>query len=166
MQKNPIAVETEKTVLDRMCDAVGLVLFAGSIIYSIVMWPQLPENVPIHFNGAGEADGYGSKWILMLMPLLGIGLFALLGFLERHPEWHNYLKPVTEENAERLYTASRTLLNRIKNLTLVLFAQIQLDIVRVPLGKSAGLGIWATGTIIGLMLAVTVFGIVKQVRIK
>ncbi len=159
-------VETEKTMRDRICDWIGLLLFALSIGYTVFYWNALPDEVPIHFNGSGEVDGYGSKWVLLLMPMIGVGMLALLGFLERHPEWHNYPQRLSEDNALRFYTHSRTMLNRVKNVTLVLFAQIQVDIVRVPLGERDGLSIWITGTLIALMLVIIAVGAIRQMRIK
>lgn len=31
------------------------------IVFGVIMWDKLPDRVAIHFNAAGEADGYGSK---------------------------------------------------------------------------------------------------------
>ncbi|GKV69282.1 hypothetical protein NCCP2716_17800 [Sporosarcina sp. NCCP-2716] len=159
-------VETEKTMRDRVCDWIGLLLFALSIGYTVFYWNALPDEVPIHFNGSGEVDGYGSKWVLLLMPMIGVGMLALLGFLERHPEWHNYPHRLNEENARQFYTHSRTMLNRVKNITLVLFAQIQVDIVRVPLGARDGLSTWSTGFLIALLLIIIIAGAIRQVKIK
>ena len=34
------------------------------------IWNSLPERVPIHWNDAGQIDGWGSKSTLILLPLL------------------------------------------------------------------------------------------------
>lgn len=38
--------------------------------YSLVVYPTLPETIPIHFNIVGEPDGWGHKSIILIMPLL------------------------------------------------------------------------------------------------
>ena len=38
--------------------------------YSLVVYPTLPETIPIHFNIVGEPDGWGHKRIILIMPLL------------------------------------------------------------------------------------------------
>lgn len=38
------------------------------IVFGLIMWDKLPENMPTHFNTAGEADGYASR---------AVGVFAL-----------------------------------------------------------------------------------------
>lgn len=56
--------------------AVGLPLV--SLVGVLFALPGLPEQVPLHFNAAGEADRYGSPLELLTLPLMGLGLTALL----------------------------------------------------------------------------------------
>jgi uncharacterized membrane protein len=64
--------------------AIVLTMFA----VSAWAWGQLPagSQIPVHWNAAGEVDGYGSKFTgLLLMPLMGagiVGLFALIPRIE------------------------------------------------------------------------------------
>ena len=56
--------------------AIALIPFA----YLIYIWNRLPEQVPMHWNGAGEIDRYGNKkeLLLMLFMLVGITYFVFL----------------------------------------------------------------------------------------
>ncbi|REB08669.1 DUF1648 domain-containing protein [Sporosarcina sp. BI001-red] len=166
MQKPPKHVETHKTRIGQACDVIGILLFLAIIFYTVFQWNRLPEEVPIHFNAAGEVDNYGSKWALLLVPLISVGLFALLEFLERHPEWHNYPKRLNEVNAPRFYQSSRELLNRVKNLSLLLMTYTQWEIVRVGLGDLDAMSEWGFGGILALMLIVIYMGVAKQRKIK
>ncbi|MPY65900.1 DUF1648 domain-containing protein [Deinococcus sp. SDU3-2] len=56
--------------------AVGLPLL--SLAALLILLPSLPEQVPLHFNAAGEADRFGSPLELLTLPLIGLGLTALL----------------------------------------------------------------------------------------
>ncbi|MCP2013277.1 putative membrane protein [Deinococcus sp. HSC-46F16] len=56
--------------------AVGVPLL--SLVALLVLLPSLPEQVPLHFNAAGEADRYGSPLELLTLPLMGLGLTAVL----------------------------------------------------------------------------------------
>lgn len=56
--------------------ALGLPLL--SLIGVVIALPHLPERVPLHFDAAGRADRYGSPLELLLLPLLGLGVAALL----------------------------------------------------------------------------------------
>jgi uncharacterized membrane protein len=49
-------------------------------------WGQIPADaqIPIHWGRTGEADGYASKEVgLLLMPLMALGIGALLAFIPR-----------------------------------------------------------------------------------
>ena len=49
-------------------------------VYLVFIWNNLPETVPMHWNGKGEIDRYGSKnelWGLTAM-LSGLGYFLFL----------------------------------------------------------------------------------------
>jgi len=49
-------------------------------IYLAFVWNNLPEKVPMHWNGSGEIDRYGDKkeLVLMLFLLTGITYFVFL----------------------------------------------------------------------------------------
>ncbi|MDB5348864.1 MAG: hypothetical protein JWN86_111 [Planctomycetota bacterium] len=61
---------------------VSILIVVCTAIASAVLYPQLPDRIPIHWNFRGEIDGYGPKnWAIWFFPavLLGLlGLFAVL----------------------------------------------------------------------------------------
>jgi uncharacterized membrane protein len=60
------------------------VLIAAMWLLSAVVWPTLPERVPIHWNLAGEVDGWGGRFTgVLLLPLMAVGLYLLLAFIPR-----------------------------------------------------------------------------------
>lgn len=69
MKLDPLA----KTLLGTIaCMAVGLFL------YAVAVYPQLPERIPMHFNAAGDADGFAPRsWGAWLM-LPGFTAFLCL----------------------------------------------------------------------------------------
>lgn len=49
---------------------------------SLWMAGLLPDRVPTHYNIHGEVDGYGSKWLLLiLLPGLSIPIYLMMRFL-------------------------------------------------------------------------------------
>jgi len=65
-------------------EIIGLLLILVMFVTSAVTWPLAPERIPIHWNFAGEVDGYGSKALgLLILPLTAVALFILLLFLPR-----------------------------------------------------------------------------------
>ncbi|MGT2866419.1 SdpI family protein [Streptococcus fryi] len=58
----------------------SVVIFLPMLI-GLLLWKQLPEELPTHFNLNGEPDGYSSKqFVIFVMPLifLGVHWFTLL----------------------------------------------------------------------------------------
>jgi len=67
--------------------------------YLAMRWPALPAVVPTHFNAQGQANGYSSKKLLIVLAVgLPAALYLLLYFLPRldpkryldsaNPNWH------------------------------------------------------------------------------
>ena len=44
------------------------------ILWGLIIWPQLPNQIPIHFNLAGQANNFQSK----PLAVFGLPLFLLL----------------------------------------------------------------------------------------
>jgi uncharacterized membrane protein len=122
-----------------------LTLLAAAILiasFSVVgwYWPRLPASVPVHFNAAGDIDGYGSKLSLLAFPALFTVFFVVLTVLERVPRVYNYPWRITAENAARQYRLARTL---IVTLKLLLTSLCLVVVVAVTSGALHGR---ATGT--------------------
>lgn len=71
---------SEHLMKSRTSILIQLSFFAIAILCSLIIGRTLPDTVPIHWNLYGQVDGYGSKWItLLLMPLtiLVMGLLTV-----------------------------------------------------------------------------------------
>jgi uncharacterized membrane protein len=51
----------------KFANVISLLLVAGAIVASVIAYPSLPEQVPTHWNAAGEIDGYSSRLTAALM---------------------------------------------------------------------------------------------------
>ncbi|QPQ28961.1 DUF1648 domain-containing protein [Lysinibacillus sp. JNUCC 51] len=144
-----------KTKYEKIWDYFGGGLFVLSILYIFVMWGKLPEEIPGHFNGAGEVDRWGSKmlWILLVL-------------LEKAPHMHNYPARLNESNVEAFYLNSRKGLNEIKNLCLILFAAISFQMIRIALGKAENIGWWFLPIVLIVIAIPIIKGIVATTKIK
>ena len=50
---------------------LSTLLCFGPMIYGLIMWEKLPEQMPIHFNAAGDVDRHLPPGTLPLPPALG-----------------------------------------------------------------------------------------------
>lgn len=111
--------------------ATGVAVLAD-LVATAVLWPKLPELVPLHWNISGEADRYGSKWELLAVgPGLMLGLWGLLEVLRRvDPK----LKPLPPD-APKAEAGSRELVIAVViALLAVVHVSAMLQAVGAPFG--------------------------------
>ncbi len=143
--------------LDIIIDLVSLTLLIVMVIYTIMNYSELSETIPTHFNASGEADGYGDKRFIWLLPSIGVVMFILLSTVNRYPHLHNYMVNITEENALKNYRFS-TRIVRFTNLFIaILFVGIQYVMVEQGKGNDISLSGWFTPVIIGFSIVFPIF---------
>ena len=133
-----------------------------------IYWSSLPDSIPIHYNLRGEADGYGSRWILWLIPVINFGIFVLAR-QSMNPEWQKYnvpLVPVTEENAERQQKINHALAAQVRLITCVLLAYLSYAIVMSTINGRSHLDMGAFWGLLGLMFAVIAVQLYRSVKAK
>ena len=111
-----------KEIIYLIMNIIGVLALLGSTLFVIIMWSQIPDQIPTHYNFAGEADGYGGKGALIFMMVLAWFMFILITVLMRFPNTWNMPVKVTAENKARLYSITRAMLEIVKMLTSLLFA--------------------------------------------
>ncbi|MBO8128677.1 MAG: SdpI family protein [Peptococcaceae bacterium] len=81
-----------------------ILILLGLLVAAFVVYPQLPERVPMHWNAGGEVDRYGSRFTgAFAIPLLTIGIYiGMLVFPLMDPRRANYA------NFSTAYRAIRT----------------------------------------------------------
>jgi uncharacterized membrane protein len=159
-------VDIPKTQSEYIWDTIGFLFYFGSIILLVVVWNQLPAEVPAHFNGAGEVDRWGSKWELIILPCIGAFILLLMIFFEKHPEMHNYPERLNESNAKQFYLVSRKILNQTKNICLMIFSLLVFETVSIAMNWWSGFGIWLLPAILLGTFIPIIMGIFKQRKIK
>ncbi|QKQ74804.1 DUF1648 domain-containing protein [Nostoc sp. TCL240-02] len=117
----------------------GLLGLFGIAIYA---WFTLPDTIPIHFGFDGKANGWGSKKILWLLPIVGLAIYGLLTFISRYPHTFNYLVVITEENALRQYQIACSMLNWLKSEMVWTFVYIEWQIFYLATTENPNLGVW------------------------
>ncbi|ACJ33951.1 SdpI family protein [Anoxybacillus flavithermus] len=112
-----------------------IVLIVCSYVLSLLAIPYLPSEVAIHWNVAGEADGFVNKWCgALLFPICLTFIVALVTFLPKFdPRKENYKK---FENVYRIFLHVFVLFlfsMHVVTLAYNVGFPVQVDIV-VPIG--------------------------------
>lgn len=155
-----------KTKSEWVRDIIGYFSFFAAIIFLLIVWRDLPDQVPAHFNFKGEVDRYGAKFELLILPGISLFLLVLMQTFEKYPEMHNYPERLNESNAEQFYLNSRKMVNQLKNISLILFALIMFESASIALGWGGGFGGWFLPITLIPMAISIVWGMVKQRKIR
>ncbi|TDO29099.1 SdpI family protein [Sediminibacterium goheungense] len=66
---------------------LALLLLVAPAILAAILYPGLPETIPIHFNAKGQADGFGPKssiWIhISILSVVGLGVYLLISNIHK-----------------------------------------------------------------------------------
>ncbi|CAG9620378.1 SdpI family protein [Sutcliffiella rhizosphaerae] len=100
----------------------------------LVFWQDIPNTIAIHFTN-GEPDNYGSKYLLLFMPVIGLFMWWLLGKLTHNPQKLNYIN-LTEKNKKKQYRMAVNMLITIQNLSFMLFLFANEALLRYAAGAS------------------------------
>jgi len=141
MEKRP-RIKLELTSIDKMLELTCFLMVLGFWIHLILNYPGLPETIPTHFNAAGEADGFGKKSSIFMLPIIASILYALMTVLNFFPHIYNFPTKITPENAFRQYTNATQMIRVVKLGLLLLFFSIEIKTVKTAIGKAEGLGDW------------------------
>lgn len=165
MKERP-KIEIQLTTSDKILEASGYVLLVAFWIMNILSFNQLPEAIPIHFNGLGEVDQTGSKLSIFALPVIGTLVFTLLTIFNQHPENFNYGVEINEENAEKQYRNSTKMVRLLKLIVLFIFMLIDYFTIQTSVGNSAGLGKWFLPCVVALILIPIGYFSFKSYRLK
>ncbi|GIP35220.1 DUF1648 domain-containing protein [Paenibacillus sp. J2TS4] len=154
-----------KTALEKTLDILSLLLIVGIVVYLSMEWSGLPDQIPIHFNAAGEADGWGGKGFLWFMPAVACLLWAGSTILEKFPHIYNYTN-LTEANVERQYKNARLMLVALKAELTFFLVYYQWQGIRLAQGYDAGLGVWDLPLFLTVILGSLTLFIIRSIRLK
>lgn len=67
----------------KAADLICLIMITAAFIFATVMYFSLPEQIPLHWDAAGEIDGYGSKSYAFMFPVIAAVVWLLMLFTRR-----------------------------------------------------------------------------------
>jgi uncharacterized membrane protein len=152
--------------IDIVADLASLTILILIVVFTLIDYPDLPETIATHFNGAGEPDGYGHKSTLWLLPAVGFTFFIGFYFLNKYPHIHNYMVNITEENALKNYRISTRILRFVNFFTCILFAYIQYHMISSANNTSLSLGNWFIPLMIGISIILPAGMLIYQYKIN
>ncbi|WP_227396338.1 DUF1648 domain-containing protein [Jeotgalibacillus aurantiacus] len=166
LHQNRPVVSIKQSLGEKLFSAVSIACLLLAVGYLILSWKELPEQVPLHFNASGEADRYGSKATVVILPVLGLLIWGGLTALERVPHTYNYLVKITEENADKQYRIGVWMINVTKNLSVLLFAYLIYETVMMGKQESEQLTAGILPAFLILIFGTLAWAIFRMVKNK
>jgi len=161
-ERPQIKLELSKT--DKAIEFIGWSLLIGIWILAIFSFSDLPELIPTHYNAAGQADGFGEKTNIFVLPIIGTALFVGLTLLNKNPHIFNYPKTITNENALSQYSNATRMIRVLKLIIVIVFGLILVRTLQNTKGTAHGLGSWFLPLTIGFFLIPTFYFLIKSIK--
>jgi len=133
-------VKLKRTSLDWIIEVAGFSFLVVLIALPLIWYNKLPETIPVHFNAAGEPDGYGGRATLWILPVTGLFMWLLLTVLEAFPQVYNFPVKITPENIVTQYRMATRLIRILKSVILIIFSFISFQTIKTATGGASGLG--------------------------
>lgn len=165
MEERP-RIKLELTTVDKAFEIIGWLLIISVWGFTVINYANLPETIQTHYNGAGQADGFGGKATILTLPLIATVLFGGLTFLSKFPHIFNYPTNITQHNALRQYTNATRMIRYLKLIIVVIFGLIAFKTIQNGNEEAKGIGIWFLPLTLGLIFIPTIYFVIKSFQTK
>ena len=165
MNKRP-RIELKLTQIDKILEIFGWIAIFGIWTLTLTNYFELPEIIPTHYNGTGEADRFGNKTNIFTLPIISTILFIGLTILNKNPHVFNYPSEITKENALHQYTNATRMMRVLKLVIVLIFGLIVFKTIQNVNGNADGLGTWFLPFTIGLFIILTIYFLIISMKDK
>jgi uncharacterized membrane protein len=165
MENRPV-IKLSRSRTETVLDVISLFVIVSMIAYVAYEWHDMPERIPMHFNGKGEIDGWGNKMSLIALPLIGVIIYVGLTLLSKVPHVYNYPSQITHQNARGQYQNARLLINSLKTVIVILFGFIEWSVIQNAKEGNAELNLWVLGFILLMLFSTIIFFIIRSIQLK
>lgn len=150
-----------RNLLDYGMEFLCLLTLFLTAAYLIVMWPYIPDQIPVHFDGVGQIDNYGSKNTLLFLYVVTWGMYLFLSLVQKNPaSWNTGVKSGMQDK-KRSYIVITHLTSTMKGIVVLIFTYIT-----VQASRSLDLGSWFAWISTGLVTINLIYWMMKYKKIN
>ena len=157
-------ITIEKENIDSIIELIGIISIILLIGIPMYYYNSLPDTIPIHFNGSGEADGFGKKVMIWVLPVIGLVTYIGMTLINNNPHTFNYAVKITAENAERQYRIATKFMRILNTVIACVFAYLTYASIQVALENQSGLGTYFFIIFLLIFFVPTGFALYKSVK--
>ena len=159
-------IKIEKSLGHKFFDWFAGLIFISVVIYWIFNFSSLPAEVPMHYSFNGEITRYGSKWEMLILPIVTIFLWILCYVMEKNPQVMNVPKKFNANNAEAIYRNGVYMSSVIKNVMLLIFSFLIVEITWTAKGNDQLINIWFFVVMLIATIGPIIYYSIKQYKIR
>jgi hypothetical protein len=159
--KEDILMKLKYTKFQKSLEIITGLFLAFMIIILFANWSSMSESIPIHYNAAGEIDRWGKKISVIILPFIGLFLYALISIVSQFPEAWNIPTKLTVENRLQAYHYTKTLLLITKMEMVIAFAYITYRML-----YSQSLGKWFLPVFLFSLFVSIIYYTIKIIRVN
>lgn len=145
-------MKPKKNWYDIVMGILCILCLVGTSIFLIVSWNNIPEQVPSHYNYAGEIDSVSGKGSIIAIFAVGWITYISILVLEQFPQIWNTGVTVTEFNRARVYRIVKNMIVTVRFCVVALFSYMSIKMamcIQLPvyftllvLGGTFGIILW------------------------
>jgi uncharacterized membrane protein len=125
----------------------------------------LPARIPIHFDLAGNPNGWGSPKGLFILPVVGLGMYLLMGLVARFPAAFNYPAKVLPQYRERAQELALDMIAWLRTEMACLFCALQVAVIGAARAGHAPELAWLMPVFLVVVMGTIAWFMVSLVRL-
>ena len=146
---------------DIIVEILCMLCLLGPVLYLVINWGNIPDEIPGHYNALGQVDRITKKSSIIALPIVTAIMYIGMSAIERFPQAWNTGVTITEENKNRLYRIMKDMLKTTKLLIVVVFSYMTINSA-----IATQLSPWFLPVFLILMFGSMIYYIVKIIRNK
>lgn len=129
-----------RTRIEVGLEALSLFGLSAGALLLLASWPELPAEVPGHYDFTGNVTRYDSKGSLWGLVGISAGLYTFMSVISLFPQVWNL--PGSPADRPRQFRLAQTFMRFLKVFVMWLFTFILWTDIRVAQGAATGLPWW------------------------
>lgn len=154
-------IKLKLTTGDKIIELLSWVAIIVVIVITIASYTNLPDIIPIHYNGAGVADDFGKKQNILALPILAAIYFVFFTILNKFLSVFSYPNNVDKCKILRTRTLITKLIRYLKFIFVVIFGYIEFQTIRYSQGDTQGLGWRSLPLTLGVVFIPLIYFVVQ-----
>ncbi|MCH8569531.1 MAG: DUF1648 domain-containing protein [Balneolales bacterium] len=154
-RSQPPKIHIEPESFDILLDRLGMVSILLMVLIVIFSFSGLPDIIPTRYGLSGDVIATGSRYTILLNPLIGIFTFTFIYFLNKAPHTFNYTVTITPENAPYEYRKAMRMMRWVNLICALIFLFITFRMISNAFGYTEGLN-----AVVMAFLIISLFGVI------